>query len=117
MLQNAQAGTHAIREAQAQAQAYSIMIAPSVRAVHHDILLFACSELAVSVEHLFEVFLRFLRGGGGGRAAASGWPSAGCTSCGRSMIPAGCRSDRSRSLSTRSKCYILHCKATSFALS
>ena len=66
MLQNAQAGTHAIREAQAQAQAYSIMIAPSVRAVHHDILLFACSELAVSVEHLFEVFLRFLRGGGGG---------------------------------------------------
>ena len=49
-----------------------------------------------------------------GGAAASGWPSACCTACGRSMIPAGCCRARSRSLS---KSFILSCKATSFALS
>ena len=49
-----QAGAHAIREAQAQVgQAYSI-----ARAMHGEILFFACSRalLAVSARHLFELF-------------------------------------------------------------
>ena len=49
---------HAIRDE--QAQAYSIALA--VRALHHDILLFACSELAVWVEHRFVLSPRSLRG-------------------------------------------------------
>ena len=56
----AQAGTHA--NCEAQAQAYSIVLA--VGTVHNNILLLAYSVLAVWVEHHFELFSCFLGGGG-----------------------------------------------------
>ena len=111
----AQASTHASCEA--QAQAFSIMpLFWLFRVAWCITISFSLHALywlsGWSISQAFNCF----HDACGVEAAASGWPCEGCTACGRFMIPAVCRHARSRPLSTRSKCFILHCKATSFAL-